>query len=914
MRRAMVLVLILATIGCNPTPDASAPTTPLTLGQPPVTLSFGPRVEISPGTALLTDLGETRKLTAQAFDASGGTVAGSPTWTSSSPESVTVGADGTITAVAFGSAQVVAEVGGVKSVPAMVIVATPAAGATLVTDEQVKELAAVDEDSYEATFEGLTPVIGDLLVGTGEEPIAGKVRLVDGAKVTIDLVPLPELFPSLSIEETIDLSSAPVQVRAEIAALYDIVRDGDTFTFTPKPDFMDLLPKTSVAEDFQLVGYREGPAAGGANPAAAAPTGTYMLPFEECETLLTGATANTFPLQLAEPPSFTMAISPSLDIAWTPQDELVRWLIRAEPKATLNAGIKLNAQVEGKIECKATFFEYRIPIGGPLSWFLSGLVPVGLGFALDGKILLASATIGGKVEASTTTTLGIACAIVCGLVHEMGEVKLVPTWTFAAPSVANIRIQPSFEAYGFVKAKVGNPIFTELGIDMAQAKMGGTFGADWAPRVSQIADKAYSSEYKLTLEAGVSAGKRLGELAARLGIDSITALGLKISKDINHSPTAKVSLDKSSYAAGETVVATITFDPPENLRILELAYNVDRVVIVADTSAGGSPGSEELASGTATDGQASFTLSFTASRALRGADLHAFVIPKFLAPHDELALELGKSSSAGRIAFASNRDGDTGLFVIDPGGSDPERKATIAVPVINELSGLSVSADGRTMAWCAFSDLHVTSVTGGSDRIVRRCLFDRWQMSPDATRLAFTDTPPGTNDPAHLFVVSIDGSGARQLTPGGGKTAEGSPAWSADGSKLAFGHSTVDAEGVVVPAQSGIYVMSATRGPMTRIVLPQASVAGKAFSPDGSQLAYVDQSPARDGVGIYVTPITGGIPRFLTIGMYPTWSLDGTKIAFMNANDIWIVNVDGTNLVNLTNSAAIDLWPTFIKD
>jgi hypothetical protein len=33
----------------------------------------------------------------------------------------------------------------------------------------------------------------------------------------------------------------------------------------------------------------------------------------------------------------------------------------------------------------------------------------------------------------------------------------------------------------------------------------------------------------------------------------------------------------------------------------------------------------------------------------------------------------------------------------------------------------------------------------------------------------------------------------------------------------------------------------------------------------------------------------------------------------LNANDIWIMNAtDGTNLVNLTNSAAVDTFPLFI--
>ena len=51
--------------------------------------------------------------------------------------------------------------------------------------------------------------------------------------------------------------------------------------------------------------------------------------------------------------------------------------------------------------------------------------------------------------------------------------------------------------------------------------------------------------------------------------------------------------------------------------------------------------------------------------------------------------------------------------------------------------------------------------------------------------------------------------------------------------------------------------------------------------------------------------------------MWPAWSPDGTRIAFWHATgagfgpdaEIYLVDVDGTDLVNLTNTAGGDITP-----
>ena len=139
--------------------------------------------------------------------------------------------------------------------------------------------------------------------------------------------------------------------------------------------------------------------------------------------------------------------------------------------------------------------------------------------------------------------------------------------------------------------------------------------------------------------------------------------------------------------------------------------------------------------------------------------------------------------------------------------------------------------------------------------------------------------------PRHIFVMNADGSNVVDLGPGA------DPAWSPDGSRIAF------EEGV------DIWVMNADGSDRHRITDDPAStrrVSAPTWSPDGSLIAF-----NADGTKIFVVPAVGGNVRLLidppeTVGA-PAWSPLGDAIAF-GVTDIWLVNPDGTNLRNVTNT------------
>jgi dipeptidyl aminopeptidase/acylaminoacyl peptidase len=188
----------------------------------------------------------------------------------------------------------------------------------------------------------------------------------------------------------------------------------------------------------------------------------------------------------------------------------------------------------------------------------------------------------------------------------------------------------------------------------------------------------------------------------------------------------------------------------------------------------------------------------------------------------------------------------------------------------------------------------------------------RW--SPDARTLAFVSdraAPGGTTDgkkgkPKNVFVLSLDGGEARQLT-----TFEddcGDIAWSPDGRRIAFTVKDAKADGADDDAAPRVYermryktdegYLSDQRRKHIWIVDVSGSEPRRltdgdwddqhpAWSPDGHEIAFVsNRSPDRERntvADIHVASVTDGKIRRVTdeVGQYgnPSWSPDGATIA-----------------------------------
>ena len=92
------------------------------------------------------------------------------------------------------------------------------------------------------------------------------------------------------------------------------------------------------------------------------------------------------------------------------------------------------------------------------------------------------------------------------------------------------------------------------------------------------------------------------------------------------------------------------------------------------------------------------------------------------------------------------------------------------------------------------------------------------------------------------------------------------------------------------------------------------------WSPDGDQIAFVSNRENEQGGGqyIYIMNADGSDVRQLSSdngSQTPDWSHDGQKIVYINNDDLYVINADGSGQsVNLTNSPEKDREPSWSPD
>jgi len=197
--------------------------------------------------------------------------------------------------------------------------------------------------------------------------------------------------------------------------------------------------------------------------------------------------------------------------------------------------------------------------------------------------------------------------------------------------------------------------------------------------------------------------------------------------------------------------------------------------------------------------------------------------------------------------------------------------------------------------------------------------------SPDGTRLLLiqvTRCPEGDCDGGDLYVVDSNGSDLIRLSPKGTFVACCGPAsWSPDGTKVAFGGVSFTASGAPDFTSSAVYVAQADGSNVKAITEPGAFTEAATWSPNGEWIVFNKKSGPigvkgsdlylihPDGSGLHAITTAGSDGKADQVGA--VWSPDGRRLLFdsvpggpVKRGDLWIVNVDGTGLTQLTNAQA----------
>jgi Tol biopolymer transport system component len=218
------------------------------------------------------------------------------------------------------------------------------------------------------------------------------------------------------------------------------------------------------------------------------------------------------------------------------------------------------------------------------------------------------------------------------------------------------------------------------------------------------------------------------------------------------------------------------------------------------------------------------------------------------------------SPDSAKIAFASNRDGNFRIYVMDlPNGS-------------NQTPLTDGSAPDLGPVW-----------------------------SPRGDKIAFVSVRDGNRE---IYVMNPNGSSQTRLTNAAGN--DDLPNWSPDGSKIVFASERDGAREV--------YVMNADGSAQTKLTAGNAELNPfPVWSPDGSKIAFTSGRTGKrhiftmDPDGANQTDISNNTSVHDDV---PQWSPDGRKIAFTSFRDgnfeVYVMNADGSGQTNLSTHSAAD--------
>lgn len=276
------------------------------------------------------------------------------------------------------------------------------------------------------------------------------------------------------------------------------------------------------------------------------------------------------------------------------------------------------------------------------------------------------------------------------------------------------------------------------------------------------------------------------------------------------------------------------------------------------------------------------------------------------------------------------------LVSVSQEGGQQFVKITNKSDLVDTNQPFAISKDGQKIAFTSWKtgngDIYIKYL-GGGQAILQRTFRAETEFSPafspDGTQLAFCALRDGYY---RIYMVGAEsGSAIRQITSGSPPHAE-NPIFSPDGqiiafNSLEFGQDTTTGKWYRI-GNEAIWTYDLKTGMLSQYtsgLMPK-------FSPDGKKIFFKRaETTGKRYYGLWMMDIeTGAETNIISGDDFGIWNFDvspdGKKIVFSSDKDtvdsaqerknanIWLVDIDGSNLIQLTFHLSDDLFPVWAPD
>ncbi len=199
-------------------------------------------------------------------------------------------------------------------------------------------------------------------------------------------------------------------------------------------------------------------------------------------------------------------------------------------------------------------------------------------------------------------------------------------------------------------------------------------------------------------------------------------------------------------------------------------------------------------------------------------------------------------------------------------------------------------------------------------------MYRRTVWSPNGSQFAFTGTVDGVRG---TYIVDADGSNRKLVLQPKGKSDEGVLDWHKD-LKLIFVLKNIDGNAEIYSVKDSLNLTNLTKSPSWEFfptVFPDGRIA---FVSNRDEKVGVENAtfknvyvldPDREGFKFLLSMEGMDMESVSTTGIFPDISPDGKLICFTLKGDIYIIDTDGKNRRNITNTPNLtELTPSFSLD